>query len=169
MRFMQMTVVDQEALLSRLEHMPQFLHEVFAHLSATDVLLPGPDNSFSPVEHCWHLADLEQDGYAARISRLRRELNPFLPAFDGARVAEERRYKTLSLAAGLQAFRIARFANVAVLRSIGNEEWSRSGTQEGGGVVALCDIPSLMAGHDAAHRQEIHAWLQMRKGNAGPG
>ena len=162
-----MTSLDQNALFSRLAQMPDFLQAVFADLSPADVLLPGPDGSFSPVEQCWHLADLERDGYAVRIRRLLAEVDPVLPDFDGARVAVERRYKTLSIAAGIQAFRVARAANLATLRSVTADEWSRSGIQEGVGAVALCDLPGMMAGHDAGHRQEIDAWARMRGGNAG--
>ncbi len=168
MQFQRMTSLDQDALLSRLARMPDFLQAVLADLSASDVLLPGPGGSFSPVEQCWHLADLERDGYAVRIRRLLAEVDPVLPDFDGARVAEERKYKTLSIAAGIQAFRVARAANLATLRSIQMDEWSRAGIQEGVGAVALCDLPAMMAAHDAWHRQEIDAWSRMRSGNAGP-
>ena len=161
MQFFRMTPLDQDALLSRLAQMPEFLQAVFADLSASDALRPGPDGSFSPVEQCWHLADLEHDGYAVRIRRLLSEVDPVLPDFDGARVAEERKYKTLSIAAGIRAFREARAANLATLRSIKMDEWSRAGIQEGAGAVALCDIPAMMAAHDAGHRQEIEAWARM--------
>lgn len=169
MQLMRMTSLDRDALLLRLAQMPDFLQAAFADLSASDALLPGPDDAFSPVEHCWHLADLEREGYAVRIHRLLAEVDPVLPDFDGARVAEERGYKTLALAAGIMAFRAAREANLATLRCIKSDAWSRSGIQEGAGVIALCDVPAMMAGHDAGHRQEIDAWARMRKGNASPG
>lgn len=169
MQFSRMTSLDQDTLLSRLAQMPDFLQTLFADLSPSEVLLPALDGSFSPVEQCWHLADLERDGYAVRLRRLLAEVDPKLPDFDGARVAAERRYKTLSIDAGIQVFREARLANMATLRSIKSDEWSRSGIQEGVGVVALCDFPALMAGHDAGHRQEINAWALLRRGTAGPG
>ena len=56
----------------------------------------------------------------------------------------------------------AREANLALLRSVGAEQWSRAGSQEGVGRVALCDLPSMMAEHDAAHRAEIEAWSRAR-------
>jgi hypothetical protein len=42
-----------------------------------------------------------------------------------------------------------------MLQSLAKEQWNRSGCQEGVGKVALCDIPVMMAEHDAAHREEI--------------
>jgi hypothetical protein len=123
---------------------------------------PGPDGQFSPVEQCWHLADLEREGYAQRIRRLLVEERPELPDFDGARIARERRYRSLSLAAGIAGFRAARLANLRLLRAAQALDWLRSATQEGVGAVSLCDLPAMMSEHDAGHRLEIEAWLATR-------
>ena len=53
-----------------------------------------------------------------RIRRLLTEVEPALPDFDGERVAQERNYKSLSLADGLEAFRRARAENLAALRAL---------------------------------------------------
>ena len=55
-------------------------------------------------------------------------------------------------------FREARAVNLGLLRSLEAAQWSRAGTQEGVGRVALCDMPHVMAEHDDAHRAEIDAW-----------
>ena len=78
------------------------------------------------------------------------------------RVAEEGQYVKRSLADGLKAFQGARLANVEQLRALAPDDWSRTGTQQGVGVVALRDMPRLMAAHDAEHRQEIEEWLHRR-------
>ena len=161
MRYMLLTRADQDTLLERLSTMPAFLDDAFSGLSATDALIEGADG-FSPVEQCWHLADLERDGYAVRIHRLLNEIEPALPDFDGERVARERNYKSLSIAEGLAAFRRVRAENLAALRALSETEWDRRGTQEGVGRVGLCDIPLMMAEHDAAHRAEIDAWRERR-------
>jgi hypothetical protein len=145
-------------LLRELEAMPDFLMERFAGLSPEQAAAPGPEGAFSPVEHCWHLADLESLGYGKRIERLREEVEPVLPDFDGARVAREREYRKLSLAEGIAAFRRARLLNLDTLRAVEASEWERSGTQEGVGRITLCDLPSMMAEHDASHRAEIREW-----------
>jgi hypothetical protein len=122
----------------------------------------GPDGALAPVEQCWHLADLEREGYGLRIDRLLRETDPLLADFDGARIARERAYRSLSLAEGLAAFRRARQDNLARLRTLSAEQWRRDGSQEGVGPIALCDVPAMMAEHDAGHRGEIEAWWQAR-------
>jgi hypothetical protein len=41
------------------------------------------------------------------------------------------------------------------LRALSGPQWSRSGRQEGVGVVALADLPRRMLDHDFAHFNEI--------------
>ena len=162
MKYLRLGRAERNAVMDGLERMPAFLAERFAALSADEAARPGPDGGFSPVEQCWHLADLEREGFAARIRRLLDDEEPFLPDFDGARLAQERRYLSRSLGEGVTAFKSARAANLALLRTVGPEQWSRAGTQEGVGRVALCDLPMMMAEHDASHRAEIEAWSRAR-------
>jgi DinB superfamily len=161
MRYMLLTQESQDALLESLIAMPDVLDKAFGRLSTTEARIVAADG-FSPVEQCWHLADLERDGYSVRIRRLLNEDEPALPDFDGERVARERDYKSLSLTEGLAAFRQARAENVAALRRLSESEWERRGTQEGVGRIGLCDVPAMMAEHDAAHRKEIEVWVAER-------
>jgi hypothetical protein len=64
---------------------------------------------------------------------------------------------------GIRAFREARSSNIQMLRSVTDSEWFRSGSQQGVGPVALCDIPSMMAQHDDAHRREIESLVRERR------
>ena len=52
--------------------------------------------------------------------------------------------------------------NIAVLRALGARDWTHRDEQEGVGAIALCDIPAMMAEHDASHRQEIEEWKRAR-------
>jgi DinB family protein len=157
------TPAERQALLEELQVMPEFLTGRFAGLSAEAARRGGLDGTFSPVEQCWHLADLESEGFGERIRLLLREERPFLPDFDGARAARERDYRARSLGEGLQAFRAARESTLALLRSVPDGAWSRVGVQEGVGDVRLSDIPRLMRDHDASHEAEILAWYQANR------
>jgi hypothetical protein len=160
MRYLMLRKDAQAELFRELAAMPDFLAAAFASLTPEQAATPGPEGAFSPVEHCWHLADLERLGYGLRIGRLREELEPHLPDFDGARVARERGYRKLSLSKGIEAFRRARLANLETLRGLETAEWERSGAQEGVGRIALCDLPSMMAEHDLSHQAEIREWAE---------
>jgi len=155
---MKLTITQREELLDSLLAMHVFLSETFAHLSSDELKTPGPDQLFAPVEQVWHLADLEREGFSARIHRLLSECDPYLPDFDGTRAATLRNYRSLSFEEGLSAFAEARRSNVATLRAVDTDSWLLSGTQQGVGKVSLCDMPSFMSQHDAAHRIEIDLW-----------
>jgi hypothetical protein len=134
--------------------MPDFLQQAARILESQATRGPN-GGGFSMVEHAGHIADLEREGFGARIRRLLTEDDPALPDFDGARLARERSYVGRPLGGGLAAFAAARAANLAVLRSVPAQSWAWAGRQEGVGVVTLRDIPRLMREHDDSHRAEI--------------
>jgi len=149
---------DRAALRTALARMPEELRSRYAALSAAEARERRAGQAFSPVEQVWHLADLEHEGFGRRIERLLHEVHPMLADFDGDAIAAERDYRRRSLREGLAAFAAARAANLARLAQLTSADWARSGTQEGVGAVALCDMPVFMSQHDAAHRAEIETW-----------
>ncbi len=159
MEYMKLATSDQRALLAELAAMPRYLGELFAGLPPRQAVQPGPGDLFSPVEQVWHLADLEREGFGVRIDRLLNEQEPQLPDFDGTAVAMARHYRALSLADGLRAFEEARRENLAKLQRVPESAWERSGTQQGVGKVSLCDMPTFLLQHDAAHKDEIRRWF----------
>ncbi len=156
------TADERERLFIQLEAMSSFLAEHLGGLAGEAATRRGPDDTFSPVEQCWHLADLDAEGYGVRIRRLLSEDRPSLPDFEGARIARERQYRSKSLPEGLRAFQVARRANVDLLRSVPEAEWSRRGIQGGVGEITLADVPRMMCEHDASHKAEILAWAEGR-------
>jgi hypothetical protein len=164
MKFLKLDQPDREAMYRELESMPDFLSDMFGGLSSTEAATTLAADAFSPVEQCWHLADLEREGFAVRLRRLLEDPHPLLEDFDGARIARERQYKQKSLADGITAFRQARLNNLALIRALKPDDWTRQGEQEGVDPVMLCDIPPMMAGHDTAHREEIAQWRRDRMG-----
>jgi hypothetical protein len=161
MEYMKLSADEREALIAKLAEMPAFLERELLRLTPQETLMAGPDEIFSPVEQAWHLADLEREGFGLRIRRLLSETDPRLPDFDGTAVAAQRNYRQRSIAEGLSIFKAARRDNLALLRSVPSDAWTRAGEQEGVGPVALCDMPSFMAQHDAAHRAEIEEWKRV--------
>jgi hypothetical protein len=158
MKYLRLGRAERKTLMDGLERMADFMAERFASISAEEAARSGPDEAFAPVEQCWHLADLEREGFGARIRRLLEEEDPFLPDFDGRasrrrarlpRPLDRRGARRLPGGAGIQS-------RPAAVRGAGSVDARRH--QEGVGRVALCDLPSMMAEHDAAHRAEIEAW-----------
>jgi hypothetical protein len=147
----------REDLLARLETMPDELRRAAAALGQARHRERPPGGGFCLLEQAWHLADLEREGYGERLRRILDEAEPHLLDFDGARAAVERDYRSRSLEEGLEAFAVARAANLTLLRSLAEEAWERAATQEGVGRVTLADIPRMMGEHDTSHRAEIAA------------
>lgn len=159
MRIVSLTAIQRQELWASLAQMPAFLQRAFGSLTLEEARSRGPAAAFSPLEHVWHLADLETEGFGIRIQRLKTESAPLLSDFDGTKAAQERNYQSMSLVAGLTAFHQARLVNIAALQALSSADWSRSGTQQGVGVVALCDIPVFIFQHDLTHQAEIDQWL----------
>ena len=143
-------------LLARLGAMPALLREVGAALGGATHRRPAA-GGFAFVEHAWHLADLEREGYGARISRLLTEDAPALPDFDGDRIAREREYLRGDAGLALNVFAQARARNLERLAALDSAALARSGTQEGVGEITLGRVPRMMAAHDAGHVAELAA------------
>ena len=163
MKYMKLSQREKKSFLADLEAMPDFLVGAFADMPQSDLTTSGSNESFCPVEHVWHLADLEQQGFAIRIRRLQAGGNPQLPDFDGGSVARKGNYKARSFDEGIASFRAARSDNIAAFRSLALADWLNAGEQDGVGSVSLCDIPAMMAEHDDIHRMEIADWLSSRE------
>jgi hypothetical protein len=160
MQYMKLDDPSRAELLRELATMPGWLQQEFGALPVEKLTAAGPDGLFSPVEQVWHLADLEAEGFGARIDRLLREAHPHLPDFDGTAIARARDYRSLSLAQGLERFAAARRANLERLRATPEAAWTNTGLQEGVGEVTLCDMPMFLRQHDLAHREEIRRWFR---------
>lgn len=164
MQILRMDGVERAALLASLAAMPDWLEAQVAGLDTTRQRQRVAGQGFSAIEQVWHLADLEAEGYGLRIRRLRDEHSPQLADFDGDAVAAARDYQSRDLDTGLVRFRAARLANLQALQALDAAQWPLAGEQQGVGAVSLCDVPAMMAGHDAGHRAEIAEWLAATAG-----
>jgi hypothetical protein len=147
-------------VIDELAAFPERVRELIAQLPEPLLRVRGKDETFSFVEQAWHLADLEVEGYGARIERLLADDNPQLADFRGDLVAAERRYNELLLEPALERFTAARAANVARLRTLTPEQRERAGEQEGAGRVTLARVAEMMREHDAGHAREMETLLQ---------
>lgn len=139
--------------LDQLSEMPRLLRQLAE--TVTDVRTRPADGSFAFVEHVWHLADLEEEGFGARIEAILTQEQPELPDFRGDEIATARNYLGQDVVPALERFCTAREANRARLASLTGGQWLRTGTQEGVGVVTLAKVLELMLAHDRSHTEEL--------------
>ena len=147
-------------MLDELERFPSFVAEAITSAPQSLLRTRAADGTFALVEQAWHLADLEEEGYAVRIERLLGERHPEWDDFRGDVVAEERKYLEQEAAPALNRFLSARARNVARLRAATAEQWSRSGLHRGTGETPLRGVAEMMLEHDRGHAAEIRALLR---------
>ena len=142
-------------LVSRLHAMPALLEDCAKALPRTEwTRQPGP-GLFSLVEHCCHLRDLEEEGYALRLRRMLRENGPVLEDFDGGAVAAGRAYPAQDLTKAAQAFAEARSRNLLVLAGLDRDALARTARFGEHGTITVVRLAELMAEHDAGHHTEL--------------
>src|ERR1700737_2311433 len=109
--------------MDQLDRLSDFANVVATVFNGTPLVRRRPAaGGFALVEHAWHLADLETEGYAVRIARLLAEVNPSFADFRGEEIARERRYIEQEIAPAVKRFIAQRTANVAALRAIGPDQ-----------------------------------------------
>jgi AraC-like DNA-binding protein len=142
--------------LPKLCEMPLLVARVVAAIGDAATVRPS-SGGFALVEHVWHLAELEAEAFQVRIARLATETAPWLPNFDGDRLAVERGYIARPLAAGVRDFTRARAATVRALGRLRGAAWLRSGIQDEVGYLTLAELPERIVGHDKSHAIELGA------------
>lgn len=113
------------------------------------------EEEWSFVENICHLRDLESEGYAVRIARILEEEKPFLPDFDGSRVAIERNYIDQDARQALSEFTTTRANNVARLRGLDAGSLDRAGTFQNTGVITLRKLIGMINEHDQQHLGDL--------------
>jgi hypothetical protein len=160
-----MTQADLQNLLAFLAETPAVVRQLTSELGADARRWKPAAAEFSALEQVCHLRDIEQEGYAVRLSRLLAEDEPALPDIDGDKLARERDYQSQDFDAALAAFTHARRENVATVTALSPEQLQRGGTFEGVGRVTVARVLEMMRAHDEAHRAELQA-LGTRLGSA---
>ena len=143
-----------------LAEFPSHLAAIVASVPAEKMSVRASDGRFALVEHVWHLADLEEEGYGTRIIRLLSENHPSLPDFRGGVLAEERKYIEQDVRPALERFTRVRSMNAMLLESLSEEQRLRAGEQEGVGEVTLARVEEMMREHDGEHAAEIADLLE---------
>ena len=156
---------DQTAaeLIESLSQSPRQVANLLRDLPSQCLTLKPSTDEFSFVENVCHLRDLEVEGYAPRISSILNEANPQLLDFDGARVACERDYNRQDVVAALNAFSNARNQNMAVLRTVADEQLKRTGELQGVGQITLARLLQMMWEHDEGHLEDLQRLCRRMK------
>lgn len=135
---------------------PAKLASLVAGLSAEELARRPAPQKWSIQELVAHLAEDELVG-GYRIRLILSSPGTPIQAFDQDVWARTGRYDRIDVRASLEMFRVLREANLALLRSLGPEEWKMSGMHSERGAETIRDIAMYYAGHDINHFKQIEA------------
>lgn len=114
----------------------------------------GGDENWSVLEVVCHLRDAEERAME-RVRAMRDQSVPYLPGYDQARWAIERRYAEADLSDALAAFKRFRVQHVAELTALTPDGWERAGQHEEQGRITISGHTLHMISHDAIHAAQI--------------
>ncbi|MBA3654483.1 MAG: DinB family protein [Actinobacteria bacterium] len=118
---------------------------------------PAP-NEWNAATVIAHMADAELV-YAVRIRSVLTQPGGLLPAFDEGKWADRFGPLDDELAGALARFRVLRQSTIAVVESLADEEWERSGLHEQYGELTVRQLVNRLVAHDATHLDQIRAAL----------
>ncbi len=120
---------------------------------------------FSLAEHLWHLADLEELGWAPRFERLLDEDRPRLAGVDGDRLAVERHYQDRPWRGAARRFIAQRRRTLRTLARFDATALARPAVFAGRRSSAG-DVLAAMVAHDREHRTEIASLWTLTTGGS---
>lgn len=149
------------ALLATLRATPAVVDSFCRSLtSVTWSNKPAPDE-WCPTEIVCHLRDVEIELNLPRVEKILGETNPFLPAEDTDRWADDRQYICQNGDQALLDFSKARMQLVEQLDQLALEDWQRPARHSIFGRTQLREIVKIISGHDRLHIQQLHRDLNL--------
>jgi DinB superfamily len=151
---------DHTFLLRMLEEMPRFVRASCGSLSSELALrTPACDKDFL-LSHICHLTDCETELYGLRIRRILDESEPALEGLDVSKWPIEREYRSRSPDQSIELFLKARQDVVDLLKSLGHDDWLRTGIRFNGQRCDIREIVCDLIEHDQDHQWRIAAILR---------
>ncbi len=112
---------------------------------------------WSLAEIACHLRDVEQEVNLPRTLKILDESNPFLPALDTDRWADERDYARQDGRLALEDYTAARLQLLSKLAHLAPEDWRRPARHSIFGRTTLAELVRIAATHERLHvRQFFH-------------
>jgi hypothetical protein len=144
---------DREPLAVQ-DELPRALERAVAGLSETLLRTPEKPGKWSVIDVVQHLADSEMV-YGYRIRLILASDRPAIEGYDQDAWAGALRYRDAPLNDALDQIRVARGANLRLMRGLAPEQWERYGMHSERGPESVRHIASLLAAHDLVHRRQI--------------
>ena len=150
----------RDYLVTGMEAAPWVLRAILAGIAPDDPRWDArrDPERFTLREITAHLADWEMI-FLDRLKRTRSENQPILQGLDEGKLVIDGDYAHADPAACLQRYAEGRARMLAFARSLGAEEWARSGTHTDLGMVTIEAQLVHISGHDGYHLLQAMQWL----------
>jgi hypothetical protein len=144
--------------VERLERTPDELAAAIAGQPAAAMAKRPDAKNWAPVEVVCHLRDAEEM-FGGRFQMFLAMDDVKLLPMDVDRAAVDRQYLRCDAGEAIEAFRRRRAENVAALRALKPEDWTRGGTHPQRGRMTFEDFLTLMCWHDDNHLDQLRRAL----------
>jgi FMN phosphatase YigB (HAD superfamily) len=114
------------------------------------------NDEWSGGEVLCHLRDVEMEVNLPRIKTVLSERNPFLAGKDTDPWADERKYSQQDGLQALTDFIRARLEVIKLLENLPSEDWDRQARHAIFGPTHLCELVTIITGHDILHVQQVY-------------
>ena len=150
------------AIVATMKSIPAVLQNLLADLpDALWCRRPAPD-AWCLNEVLAHLRDVEREVNLPRLQTFLHEENPFITADDTDLWVSERNYSKQDGEKALAEFVAARMETLAVLASLDDVAWQRSGRHAIFGPVTLEEQLGFVAEHDRVHIRQVYDLLKKK-------
>ncbi len=141
--------------LKQLEATPQIVQALINSLSERQAALKPSPTSFSVAETITHLLHVEKHCYESRIAKILAQDAPPIPEYDVKHYEAAGAYTGMTVAAAMNDFRHARSENLATLKRLAADQFSRAGIHETVGRFTLGEMVNEWAAHDLGHIRQV--------------
>jgi hypothetical protein len=152
-------ILGDKRPLGILSSTPAKISRLMKGVSAASFKKQPAPSKWSAAQILAHVADSEiVVGY--RIRSILGAPGTPIAAFDQDRWAETQNYVKRDPKLSLKVFGAVREANLALLKSIGEEQWKQFGVHAERGVESIEHISKMLAGHDLNHLGQLEILLK---------
>lgn len=151
---------SREAIMGIMGSTSAVLQSFSSSLSEADWRHEPTRNDWAMNEIVCHLRDTEREIHALQLNLMVERPDAFIPRPDTSVWASEREYLNVDGGLALQEFATARLANLATLKKLDEEVWSRKARHAIFGPTNFIEVMGFVADHDQMHIQQ--AWKTLR-------
>ena len=157
-----LTAAERQEKIAQIKNLPASLQEVIRSLNEAQLDAPGGEGEWTVRQIVHHLADAQMNGFI-RMKLVLTEKNPILKPNDQDAWAALRDTTHMPLQPSLLILQGLCERWAALLESVPEEGWSRTGIHLDRGKMTLDDLLTIYARHGTSHIDQI-AKLRAAKG-----